>query len=164
MENNVTLSASLDQLHDIIIPPAVSFWPLAPGWYALALLVFAYGIHAGLKYWSKYQKNLYRREALEILSAMPLGEDTNKEINTLLGLMKRVGLQHFGREKVAALSDDAWWNFMETHSKVKVGTDVRELSKKILYSPNAEATVEDVRAVSKAAKVWIITHEGVSDD
>jgi hypothetical protein len=162
MENNVTINTSLDQLHDIIIPPAVSNWPFAPGWYALALLVFAYGIHIALKYWSLYQKNLYRREALEVLSTLD-EEDTSKEISTLLGLMKRVGLQHFGRERVAALSDDAWWDFMETHSKAKVGTKVRELSQKILYSSNTEVTVEDVKLVSKVAKVWITTHKGEDD-
>ena len=166
MEHNVSaeINASLDQLHDIIIPPAVSYWPLlAPGWYALVLLVLAYGIHIGLKYWAAYQKNLYRREALNVLSKMQTGEDTNKEINTLLGLMKRVALQCFGREKVAALSDDAWWDFIEKHSKAKVGVEVRELSQKILYSPNAEATAEDVKLVSKVAKVWITTHKGEDD-
>ena len=163
MEHNVTVNASLDQLHDIIIPPAVSFWPLAPGWYALSLLVLAYGIYIGLKLWSSYQKNLYRREALEVLSGMQSGEDANKEISTLLGLMKRVALQCFGREKVAALSDDAWWDFMEKHSKAKVGIDVRELSQKILYSPNAQASAEDVKILKKVVKVWITTHKGEDD-
>jgi hypothetical protein len=120
MESNITLSTSLDQMHDIIIPPSVSFWPLAPGWYALALLVVTYGFYVGLKYWFTYQKNLYRREALEVLDALQ-EEDASQEISILLGLMKRVGLQHYGRERVAALSDDAWWDFMETHSKAKVG-------------------------------------------
>lgn len=163
MESNVTISASLDQMHDIIIPSAVSFWPLAPGWYALVLLVLAFSIHLGLKQWSNYQKNLYRREALEALSKTPSGEDANKEINTLLGLMKRVALQCFGREKVAALSDDAWWDFMEKHSKAKVGIEIRELSQKILYSANAQASSEDVKRLSKVAKVWITTHKGEDD-
>jgi len=35
MENNVTQETSLALLHDILIPPAVSYLPLAPGWYAL---------------------------------------------------------------------------------------------------------------------------------
>lgn len=162
MEHNVSaeINASLDQLHDIIIPPTVSYWPLAPGWYAFALLVLAYGIHLCLKYWAAYQKNLYRREALNVLSKMQSGEDTNKEISSLLGLMKRVGLQYFGREKVAALSDDAWWDFIEKHSKAKVGTEVRELSQKILYLPNAEATEKDVKILEKVVKVWITTHKG----
>lgn len=162
MESNVTVNASLDQLHDIIIPPAVSYWPLAPGWYALALLVLAFSIQVGLKYWSSYQKDLYRREALKVLSTLN-EKDASKEISTLLGLMKRVGLQHFGREKVAALSDDAWWDFIEKYSKVKVDVKVRELSQKILYSPNSEATAEDVKRVSKVAKVWITTHKGEDD-
>ena len=163
MEANVTINASLDQLHDIIIPPAVSYWPLAPGWYALALLALAYGIHIGLKQWSSYQKNLYRREALEVLSTIQSGEDTTKEISSLLGLMKRVALQCFGREKVAALSDDDWWNFVEKHSKAQAGTEVRELSQKALYGYDAQVTEDEARALAKVAKVWITTHQGEED-
>lgn len=162
MENNVTLLTSLDQMHDIIIPPAVSLWPLAPAWVALALLVVTYGMHLGLKYWFLYQKNLYRREALEVLSSLD-EMDGVKEINTLLGLMKRVGLQYFGRERVASLSQNEWWDFVETHSKAKASVQIRELSQKILYAPNTEATAEEVRAFSKVAKVWINTHHGETD-
>ena len=162
MESNVTVNASLDQLHDIIIPPAVSYWPLAPGWYALALLVFAYGIYVALKYWSSYQKDLYRREALKVLSMLD-EEDASKEISTLLELMKRVALQCFGRKKVAALSHDAWWDFTEQHSKAKVAAEVRERSQKILYSPNEEATEKDVKMLKQVAKVWITTHKSEDD-
>ena len=162
MDQNMT-ATSLDLMHDISIPPAVSFWPPAPGWYALFLLAVTYGFYLGFKYWSRYQKNLYRREALKVLDALD-EEDMHKEISTLLGLMKRVGLQHFGREKVAALSNDTWWDFMEKHSKAKVSIDVREISKKILYNPTAKATPEDVKAVSKVAKIWITTHQGEEND
>ena len=159
MENNVTVITSLDQMHDIIIPSALALWPLAPGWYALLLLVLAYGIHIGSKYWSLYQKNLYRREALEVLASLD-AEEASKDINSLLGLMKRVGLQHFGREKVGALSQNEWWDFIERHSKAKAGIQIRELSQKILYAPNTEATREDLKAFTKVAKVWINTHDG----
>lgn len=162
MENNVTVITSLDQMHDIIIPSAVSLWPLAPGWYALLLLVLTYGIHAALKYWSLYQKNLYRREALEVLSSLDT-EDASKAINSLLGLMKRAGLQHFGREKVASLSQNEWWDFVERHSKAKADKQIRELSQKILYTPDAEASREELKAFSKVAKVWINTHHGETD-
>jgi len=61
---------------------------------------------------------------------------------------------------VAALSKNEWWVFVETHSKAKVGTQIRELSQKILYVPNTKATREELKAISKVAKVWINTHHG----
>ena len=160
MDNNVTVNASLDQLHDILMPPAVSNWPLAPGWYVLGILVLTYGLHIGMKFWSNYQKNLYRREALNSLAQIHLRKDTNKEISDLLVLMKRVALQHFGREKVAALSADEWWNFVETHSKAKVSADIRKLSQKILYTTDVLTTQDDLSNVAKVTKVWINTHQG----
>ena len=30
---------SLDRLHDIVSPPPAPWWPPAPGWYALGLIV-----------------------------------------------------------------------------------------------------------------------------
>ncbi len=160
MENNITVNTSLNLLHDIIIPPAISNWPLAPGWYALALLVFAYGFHVGIRYWDRYQTNLYRREALQILDKVKLEENSTLQINSLLSIMKRVGIQHFGRKDVASLSHNEWWDFVEKYSKVNAGTDIRELSQKVLYSPNVKITHNDVEAFSKVAKVWIDTHEG----
>jgi hypothetical protein len=160
MDNNLTVNTSLDQLHDILIPPAVSNWLLAPGWYALGILVLTYGIHIGMKFWSNYQKNLYRREALKSLTQIQLEKDTNKEINALLVLMKRVALKHFGREKVAALSADQWWDFIETHSKAKVSADIRRLSQKILYTTHVQTTQDDLSNVAKVTKVWINTHQG----
>ena len=163
MEGNVTLDASLGQLHDIIIPPAVSTWPLAPGWYALALLVLAYGIHIGLKRWSAYRKNLYRREALQELSQIASEEESVSQIKALLSLMKRVALKHFGREKVAALSDDAWWSFVEKHSKAQVDAEVREFSQKALYGSDVQVASDEVSALAKVAKIWITTHQGEED-
>ena len=160
MEHNATLDTSLDQLHDIIIPPAVSNWPLAPGWYALGLLLLAYGIHIGLKYWSSYRKNLYRREALRELSGIMLVEEPATQVKEVLALMKRVALQSYGREKVAALNENEWWDFVEKHSKVKTDPSLRELSQKVLYRPDAQVLVDGVKAVEKVAKVWINTHQG----
>jgi len=56
--------ASLDNLHDIIVPDPVSVWPLAPGWYGLGwvlLIALAFWV------WSRMRQrrlNRYRREAL----------------------------------------------------------------------------------------------------
>lgn len=161
MEHNMT-ATSLDLMHDIIVPPAVSFWPLAPGWYALALLLLATMLHLSLKLWAKYRANSYRREALQELVALANTESA-EEIVRLLNLMKRVALQHFGREKVAALSDVYWWEFVEKHSDVKIDKSLRILSNEVLYSSNVEVTKEAVKKMSTLTKLWINTH-GVSDD
>ncbi len=161
MDQNMT-ATSLDLMHDILVPPAVSFWPLAPGWFALALLFLTTMLHLGLKLWAKYRANSYRREALQELVTLAKSESV-EEIVRLLNLMKRVALQHFGREKVASLSDVHWWEFVEQHSKVKIDNTLRIVSQEVLYSSGAEVSKEAVEKMRTLTKLWINTH-GASDD
>jgi len=159
MEHNSTVG-SLALMHDIIVPPAISFWPLAPGWYALALILLAYVLHLALKSWTKYGENAYRREALDELS---LTEEGTAEMKRLLTLMKRVALQHFGRKNVAALSDTSWWEFVEQHSRVKVESELRLLSQKVLYSSDVQVTTEALAKMREVTKIWIKTHGALND-
>ncbi len=161
MDQNMT-ATSLDLMHDILVPPAVSFWPLAPGWFALALLFLTTMLHLGLKLWAKYRANSYRREALQELVTLAKSESV-EEIVRLLNLMKRVALQHFGREKVASLSDVHWWEFVEQHSKVKIDNTLRIVSQEVLYSSGVEVSKEAVEKMRTLTKLWINTH-GASDD
>lgn len=161
MEHNST-ATSLNLMHDIIVPSTVSFWPLAPGWYALSLLLLMYMLHLGLKLRDEHRVNRYRREALQELVALVKSEGA-EEIERLLNLMKRVALQHFGRERVASLSDVPWWEFVEKHSKVKIDNALRTLSQEVLYGSDVEVDKEAVEKMRALTKRWINTH-GASDD
>ena len=55
---------SLQQLTGLILPADVSWWPLAPGWYALMVLILlVLGIFIYRKH-KHYMNNAYRRNAL----------------------------------------------------------------------------------------------------
>ena len=161
MDQNSTV-VSLDSMHDIIIPHAISFWPLAPGWYALSLVVLAYGVHLTLKSWTRYRANAYRREALNELVSL-VEKDNTLEMKRLLTLMKRVALQKFGRENVAALSDTLWWEFVEQHSEVKIETRLRYLVQDVLYGSDLVVSIDDIANMRAIAKVWIETHGALDD-
>jgi len=135
---------------------------LAPGWVALALLILTYLLHLSLKLSAKHRANRYRREALQELGALVKSEGA-EEIERLLKLMKRVALQHFGRESVASLSDAFWWEFVEKHSKVKIDNTLRSLSQEVLYSSDVEVSKEAVEKMRSLTKLWINTH-GASND
>ena len=68
--NQTIAEASLDNLHDIIVPDAVGFFPLAPGWYFVILLCLTLLFHFGWKSYVRYQKNQYRRDAEKELEAL----------------------------------------------------------------------------------------------
>lgn len=152
MDHNLS-SASLDLMHDIILPPAISFWPLAPGWYALALILVSFIFYISQVRKEKYRRNFYRREALQRLKNL-------KDIPSVLSLLKGVALHHYSRESIASLSHNAWWDFIEIHSKVKADENIRTLSQEFLYNPKKKTSTKDVELMKHITKIWIQTHKG----
>ena len=81
----------LAQLRDIHLPPPISWWPLAPGWW---ILIFA-GTFASI--WltktlvQRYRSNLYRRQALKKLGLIVLNnQKSNKEkLALIMELLKQ---------------------------------------------------------------------------
>jgi len=159
--NKTIAQASLDNLHDIIVPDAVGFFPPAPGWYVVALLFLALLFHFMVQSYKEYKKSLYKREALKELETYK--KNSKEDVIALLSLAKRVGLAAFGRHKIAILSDDSWWNFMEQHSKAKVDAQEREALSKLLY--DASYTMDNALYENTKAFVtlWIKTHKGGKD-
>ncbi len=155
--NQTIAEASLDNLHDIIIPPAIGFFPLAPGWYIVLLLLLSLLFHFGYRYYQAYKKEQYRRDAQEELEAL---NDKNRD-NTiaLLGLAKRVAISAFGRETIATLDGDRWWDFMETHSKTSVDSDLRASIERLLYEEDVDFDASVFDAVFLMVSQWIETHK-----
>ena len=55
--NQTIAEASLDNLNDIIVPDAVGFFPLAPGWVIVILLVLALLFHFAFMAYSRYKRS-----------------------------------------------------------------------------------------------------------
>ncbi|PQO27315.1 DUF4381 domain-containing protein [Blastopirellula marina] len=99
--------ASLDLLHDIVVPPEVPWWPLAPGWYilfAIALLSLTYWAY---RCWAKWQANAYRRVALQELSAAGSIADVSQ-------LLRRTALKIAPRPVIASLTGSEWPEWLAT--------------------------------------------------
>jgi len=54
----------LDQLRDIHLPEAVSWWPLAPGWWLLMVLTCLLLVGLLICLYRRHQSNRYRRQAI----------------------------------------------------------------------------------------------------
>lgn len=97
--------SDLSNLRDIVAPPAVSFWPPAPGWWivgAACVLAAGFAVAAAVRHW---QRNAYRREALRALEMA--------EARDVSAILKRAALAAFPREQVASLSGAAWIAFLD---------------------------------------------------
>lgn len=149
--------ASLQNLNDIVSPAAVPWWPLAPGWYvlgAILLMVAFYWLFRGAQRW---QRNRYRREALDILAQLrQAGPEAASRIPPLL---KRAALSAFPREEVAALNGADWYRFLDASA----ATDrfmARDgvLLGRTAYRANQDLSTEEFKSLCEAAEYWLRQH------
>ena len=83
--------ADLSNLRDLVLPPAVSLWPPAPGWWIVAAAGLAAAAILSAAAVARYQRNAYRREALRQLDTVDPGG-----ISTVL---KRTALAAWPRDR-----------------------------------------------------------------
>lgn len=159
--NKTIAEASLDNMHDIILPDAVGFFPLAPGWYIVLALVVALLFHFAVKTYKHYKRSLYRREALKEFHSYK--EKDIKSAIALILLAKRVGMSAYGRENIANLSEDSWWDFMQQHSKSKVSTEERKNISKLLYDDTYEMQSREYDTIKQFVLLWINSHKEQRD-
>jgi len=141
-------AASLDALRDIVVPPPVPWWPLAPGWWVLlaaTVLIAALLGHRALRRW---RANAYRRAALVQLREARSPTD----VNTIL---KRTALAAFPRADVARLAGPAWSNWLcET-----AGADLdREIADSLALNSFRREDRADLAAAKELARRWIRRH------
>ena len=161
-----TDSGNLQNLHDIVTPAAVSWWPLAPGWYVIAGLVLLTIAGVAWRSWRRYLASGYRRDALHACAAIELriGDPALRWscLADLAELLKRVALAAYPREQVAGLTGDAWWRFLETGAgRIGFDNEMRAIMDQALYgNSNAAAPNDDIVAsICSAARDWIGRHD-----
>jgi hypothetical protein len=56
--------ADLSNLREIVLPPPVSFWPPAPGWWIVGAALAGAALILLGKTFIRYRRDAYRRQAL----------------------------------------------------------------------------------------------------
>ncbi len=101
--------AALRPLH---VPPPVGWWPPAPGWW-LAMIIIAMTIYLSYRY---YTRMAPKYAALKELKLLKTNRNTTDQPVALLNqLLKRYALACWPAETVAALSGQAWLDFLDAH-------------------------------------------------
>ncbi len=107
----------LDQLSDIHLPGAVSWWPLAPGWWALlALLVIAVIVFFVWRH--KTKQNNYRTLALQQLDSIYANFQQSEDAATFLHevsvLLRRTALTAYPKTFKASMKGQAWLDWLDS--------------------------------------------------
>ncbi len=112
MDTNTLLS----QLKNIHQPNGVSLFPIAPGWYILAVLIIA--ITAGLLWWILV-RHKYKRQKLQIYTLLTDIQNNNSAemLSEVSILIKRVAIIKFPTEPVHTMFGDSWLQFLDRTGK-----------------------------------------------
>ncbi len=104
-------------LRDLHLPEQIGWWPLAPGWWVVLLMIAAaigYGIwcaykrrkHNGPRRFALHELARYEAEYLEHRNPVMLGKQLSE-------LLRRGMLAYAPRENVAGLTGEAWLAWLD---------------------------------------------------
>ena len=149
------------QLKDIHGAATVPWWPPAPAWYVVAVLIIGALLLLTVVLLRRWQRNRYRRQALQELSA--IRADATGALYLLPALLKRTALAVWPRESVAALSGAGWHGFLDDSAKMnRFCSGDGELLDQLAYEAGPATTLaaaEQSRLLD-AADHWLRHHRG----
>ncbi len=163
-------AASLDRLHDIVVPAAAPWWPPAPGWLWLLGILTIVAIAVLARTAVRWQRNRYRREALAELTQLENAAELARIGDPATGdavalglseLLKRVALTAYPRADVAALSGPEWFAFLDRTGGTNFASGLGATLERATYGPSAHEwdTDESGRAFAGEIRTWIRQHQ-----
>jgi hypothetical protein len=136
-------------LRDIHLPDSVAWWPPAPGWWLLPLLIA--GAILGVRWYRRRHGARHRmreqalRELEHIETRFGRRDDERQTLQHLSMLLRRVAVNRYPRERVASLTGQRWLQFLDG---VTGGTGFSEGPGRALadapYKPAAAANIPDL--------------------
>lgn len=146
-------------LKDIHLPEPISWWPPAPGWWVMAIMLLVAIGFGTFFLMQKLKKNRYRKEGIKELESVL---DKANAITAPLFLqeiskiMRRVAIQSYGRDKIASLTGEKWLRFLDKTGKT---TEFSKGEGTVLGTTLYQADCElDMAKVHALAQKWIKGH------
>ena len=152
VDNPMDPATLLEQLAPLREPAPITWWPPAPGWWLLGVLMMALLLWGA--YWlaARYARNRYRRQALKVVDRMKT--EGTFSIEQLSALLKATALQTWPTGAVAALHGDSWLNLLQT--SYPAADPDWTLPLKSLYTGTAAPPSDDLL---QSARDWIRRHQ-----
>lgn len=140
---------NLQNLHDVVSPPDISWWPLAPGWYFVLLIASFVLMGLAWKTGKRWRENAYRRAALKAL------EKASGDVE-VAGILRRTALAIAPRADVAGRTGDDWADWIGSLLPNAMPEDVRGHLAADLYRPQSGGPASD--SLRAYASEWIRNH------
>ncbi|MBL4671065.1 MAG: DUF4381 domain-containing protein [Arenicella sp.] len=139
-------------------PEPISWWPVAPGWWIIAVLLLVLVGYAANKLRQNRQKNNYRRTAATMLDAyysdwLQYANDGNYLL-AANSVIKRA-CSHFDASS-RKLSGIDWVDYLNALSKNDLSKATLAALSNGLYQKQPKAEIE---VVHQDLKAWLLTHD-----
>ena len=149
-----------EQLRDVHLPEAVSWWPLAIGWWILgflaiiAIAVLAYIVLRRIK------KNRYRAlaktELMACLSRWKKDQDTAVYLQSVNSVLKRTIMKNNPHSRLLNLTGKHWVKGLNQTGPMKLSDETQTALAQACYQENPQT---DVEHVNSNIKQWLSSHK-----
>ncbi|MFJ4156607.1 DUF4381 domain-containing protein [Pseudomonas sp. NPDC089752] len=159
-------AAAIDQLKELPLPiPPFSYTPQTWGWWVVLAIVLAAGLGYALFAWRRWQRERYRREALQRLSqldaSLAVPEQRLSALRELPELLKRVALSMPDSPPVQSLSGAHWQEFLQQRARFALPEQFAERLQTLAYAPDAQVQAigaEELSTLLQTSRRWIEAH------
>lgn len=148
-------------LRDIHLPPEISAWPPALGWWLLMALCLFLVIMA-FKWWGR-RRPVYRKQVvqpalreLQRIEAEYAG-DPNEMIRQLSILLRRSAISLHGRHKTAGLTGTRWLEFLDQQQSGQVFST--RFAETLTQQPYREQVSGDAASLVVVVRDWLQQQE-----
>ena len=154
----------LEQLADIHLPIEISYWPPAPGWWLLSLILIVgtgFMVRRYVRYRSHKKACNYALTQLEHCRVQFDKNSRNQDddlmriryVNSFNSVLRRVALVHFPEENVASLSGEAWVDFIR--EKGDSSSLDEDISSALSFGRFQTKCNVDINDMNNLGRAWI---------
>lgn len=143
-------------LRDIHLPDTISWWPPAPGWWLLALLVVlvALIIPRVIKYIKRKSLNkLALLELTNIEQTFNTHKNNDQLVQDISVLLRRICLSYKPRQQVASLTGKDWIDYLNTMTENNYFSE--QLGQTLLNAPYQKHAHFNADELITSCKNWI---------
>jgi hypothetical protein len=161
--------STLDQLQPLILPEPISFWPPAPGWWLLLILLpaLAYGVWRSRTLLPKKAPreivealDPLRQAALVELAQMPKpydGAPAGAWLQQINGLLKRLCRNHYPYSQSHTLNGRKWLAFLDNRCPA-AGLTRWMILVEGAYKPECKLDDKAINGLTQSVETWIRKH------
>lgn len=147
----------LAQLRDIHLPEAISWWPLAFGWWVI-VIIFLLTMALFLRYLIKtFVNRRYRRQALAQLKLLP-DSNQHQRLTVLFNLLKQVASSAYPKQNFASLNNKDFVEFLKNSYPKARFSNLPSDWEQLFYAKQPTITSELVDQLINHSRLWIKHH------